>query len=66
MKTGNKFHTRFEKATPKTKEEIKASCEKIKSDKEEFDIRSNGNHIWVELGREETTILLTDVAFETD
>lgn len=50
MKTGNKFHTRFEKATPKTKEEIKASCERIKSDKEEFDIRSNGNHIWVELG----------------
>jgi hypothetical protein len=28
MKTGTKFNTRFEKATPKTKEEIKASCEK--------------------------------------
>lgn len=50
MKTGNKFHTHFEKATPKTTNEIKAHCEAIRSNKDEYDIRSNGNHIWVELG----------------
>jgi hypothetical protein len=50
MKTGNKFHTHFEKATPRTKEEIKAAAEKVQSTEEDFDIRSNGNHIWVELG----------------
>ena len=50
MKTGNKFNTHFEKATPKSKAEIKAACEKIQLTAEEFDIRSNGNHIWVEFG----------------
>lgn len=51
MKTRKKFHTHFEKASPKTAEEIKESCDWVKTTaKTEFDIRSNGNHIWVELG----------------
>jgi len=51
METRKKFETHFEKASPKTAEEIKAACERIKSyDQQDYDIRSNGNHIWVEVG----------------
>lgn len=49
MKTGKKFHTHFEKASPKTTEEIKAACEQIQAVKSDYDIRSNGNHIWIEV-----------------
>ena len=50
MKTGKKFHTHFEKASTRSAEEIKAACGKLQSDKEDYDIRLNGNHIWVEMG----------------
>jgi len=51
MKTRTKFQSHFEKATPKSTDEIKAACERIKSyEQQDFDIRSNGNHIWVEVG----------------
>jgi len=50
MKTGKKIHTHFEKSSLRTTEEIKAACDKIQSAKIDYDIRSNGNHIWVELG----------------
>jgi Flp pilus assembly protein TadB len=51
MKTGKKFHTHFEKASPRTAEEIKAVCDKMQLNaKKDYDIRSNGNHIWVEVG----------------
>lgn len=51
MKTQTKFKTHFEKTTPKSTDEIKAACDRIKSyEQQDFDIRSNGNHIWVEVG----------------
>ncbi|GEP49414.1 hypothetical protein FNO01nite_00860 [Flavobacterium noncentrifugens] len=51
METRKKFESRFEKASPKSSEEIKAACERIMSyDQQDYDIRSNGNHIWVEVG----------------
>lgn len=51
MKTVKKFHPSFKKTSQKTAEEIKASCDWIKKTAAtEFDIRSNGNHIWVESG----------------
>jgi hypothetical protein len=52
MKTRKKFQTHFEKASARTPEEIKAVCSQLQSTaKTEYDIRSNGNHIWVELGK---------------
>ena len=50
MKTGKKFSVHFEKTSSRTAEEIKTVCSKIQATKSNFDIRSNGNHIWVELG----------------
>lgn len=49
MKTGKKFPVHFEKTSSRTAEEIKTVCDKIQATKSEYDIRSNGNHIWVEL-----------------
>jgi len=49
MRTVQKFQPHFEKSSPKTAEQIKAAC-KIKSGSQaDYDIRSNGNHIWVEI-----------------
>lgn len=51
MKTAQKIHTRFEQSSPRSAEEIKATCEQLQSSSTtKYDIRSNGNHIWVELG----------------
>ena len=50
MKSRKKFQTHFEKASKRTTEEIKAACDKMKSARSDFDIRSNGNHIWIEMG----------------
>lgn len=50
MKTGKQYRTHFEKSSSKSTDEIKAACTKIKdTDKSGYDIKSNGNHIWVEL-----------------
>lgn len=48
MKTYRKFEPYFERSSPKTTEEIKATCEKISAVDSDYDIRSNGNHIWIE------------------
>jgi len=51
MKTRKKFEVHFKKASPKSTDEIKAACERIRSyDQQDYDIRSNGDHIWVEVG----------------
>lgn len=51
MESRQKFESQFQKASPKSAEEIKAACERIMSyDQQDYDIRSNGNHIWVEVG----------------
>lgn len=50
MKNSNTFHTHFEKSSARSAAEIKAAAEKIQSTAADFDIRSNGNHIWVEFG----------------
>ena len=41
----------FEKESPRTAAEIKAALEKARDNKTDFDIRSNGSHIWIELGQ---------------
>jgi hypothetical protein len=51
MKTGKKYHTHFVKSSTRSAEEIKAACEQIKSGQKGYDIRSNGNHIWIEVAR---------------
>jgi len=51
METKKKFDNQFQKASLKSAEEIKAACERIQSyDQQDYDIRSSGNHIWVEVG----------------
>ncbi len=49
MKTVRKFQPHFEKSSNKTAEEIKAACQKISATPSDYDIRSNGNHIWIEV-----------------
>lgn len=50
MKTATKFQPQFEKSSTKTTAEIKAACQKIQSvEQPAYDIRSNGDHIWVEV-----------------
>jgi len=51
MKTRKKYHNHFEKSTTRSAEEIKAACEQIRSEKKGYDIRSNGNHIWIEVAQ---------------
>lgn len=52
MKTRKKFQTHFEKTSARSAAEIKAACSKIRdNDQYAYDIRSNGNHIWVEVGK---------------
>lgn len=51
MKTAKKYRARFVKSSQRTPGEIKAACEKLQLlAKTKYDIRSNGNHIWVEVG----------------
>ena len=51
METQRKFESQFQKSSTKSAEEIKAACERILSyDQQDYDIRTNGNHIWVEVG----------------
>jgi len=47
MRTVQKFQPHFEKITPKTVQEVKAACDKACH--ADYDVRSNGNHIWVEI-----------------
>jgi hypothetical protein len=48
MRTEKKFQ--FEKSSPKTAEQIKAACDRMQSvNQADYEIRSNGNHIWVEV-----------------
>lgn len=47
MRTEKKLQ--FEKTSPKTAEEIKAVCNRLQANDADYDIRSNGNHIWVEV-----------------
>lgn len=49
MKTDQKFQPTFEKATKKTAEEIKAEIQQANRNKPDYEIRSNGDHIWVEI-----------------
>lgn len=48
MKTDNKIPSKFEQSTPKTAEEIKAKIQNSTlSGQSDYEIRDNGNHIWI-------------------
>ncbi|MFT3793786.1 hypothetical protein [Flavobacterium sp.] len=49
MKTEKKFQPTFEKSTPKTTEQIKAAIRQADANQSDYQIRSNGDHIWVEI-----------------
>ena len=52
MKIDKRFDAPFEKISLHSPESVKAVCDKLQAtSKTEYDIRSNGNHIWVELGQ---------------
>lgn len=46
MNTEKKFNPTFEKSTSRTSAEIKTAMQQLNS---EYEIRSNGDHIWVEI-----------------